>query len=214
MARLGRTGPWARSSPPADRPATRGAAPRRQPAGRWGEHPGDTAVDVVGGLPVRVRLVPQGGRGLVDPPRGRAAAAGGDQLVRAAVHSHGRQPGGLQRAATVAVPLLAEGEAAALEQRLGLHAAGRVDVRPRAAGRCMPRQGSVVRASSSAISVARISRRSGCNESLSYRHTGSNRSRSNLFRPRTAGFTIIRSRTAVMAARRWCIVLSRKVRLR
>ena len=62
--------------------------------GRFGvvddEHAGDAAVDVVGGLAVRVRVVPQRGRGLVDRPRRPPRLARLDRLVWAAVHAAGR----------------------------------------------------------------------------------------------------------------------------
>ena len=51
------------------------------------EHAGDAAVDVVGGLAVRVRVVPQRCRGLVDAPRRPPRLARLDRLVWAAVHA-------------------------------------------------------------------------------------------------------------------------------
>jgi hypothetical protein len=54
------------------------------------EQPGDATVDVVLGPAVRVRVVPQGGGGLVDRPGRRPGAAPVDQLVRAAVGPGGQ----------------------------------------------------------------------------------------------------------------------------
>ena len=48
--------------------------------------PATPAVDLLGGLAVRVRVVPERGRGLVDPPGRRPGVLVGDHLVRAAVH--------------------------------------------------------------------------------------------------------------------------------
>jgi hypothetical protein len=49
------------------------------------EHPRDPAVDVVLGRAVRVRVVPEGRRGLVDRPPRRPGLAGRNRLVRATV---------------------------------------------------------------------------------------------------------------------------------
>ena len=50
------------------------------------EQPGDATVDVIGGLPMRVGVVPQRGRGLVDPPAGLPHGSRVDPLMGAAVH--------------------------------------------------------------------------------------------------------------------------------
>jgi hypothetical protein len=54
------------------------------------EHPGRALVDVLGGLPVRMRVVPERRRSLVHGPLRRPGLPGCDHLVRPAVH-HGGQ---------------------------------------------------------------------------------------------------------------------------